>query len=81
MLAAATTETTPELRAEAVQQLGVMGAHEELWQLYQKESDVDLKKRILQAMFVGGNVDAADRAGEDRAESRAAPHARSATSG
>ena len=55
VLAAATSETTPELRAEAVQQLGVMGAHEELWQLYQKESNVDLKKRILQAMFVGGN--------------------------
>lgn len=55
VLAAATTETSSELRAEAVQQLGVMGAHEELWQLYQKESDVDVKKRILQAMFVGGN--------------------------
>lgn len=56
VLAAATTETTPELRAEAVQQLGVMGAHEELWQLYQKESAVDIKRRIIQAMFVGGNV-------------------------
>ena len=55
VLAAATSETTPELRAEAVQQLGVMSAHEELWQLYQKESNLDLKKRILQAMFVGGN--------------------------
>jgi HEAT repeat protein/tetratricopeptide repeat protein len=55
VLNAATTETSPELRAEAVQQLGVMGAHEELWQLYQKESSVDVKKRILQAMFVGGN--------------------------
>ncbi len=55
VLAAATSETTPELRAEAVQQLGVMGAHEELWQLYQKESNIDVKKRILQAMFVGGN--------------------------
>jgi hypothetical protein len=56
VLAAATTETSPELRAEAVQQLGVMGAHDELWQLYQKESSVDVKKRILQAMFVGGNA-------------------------
>jgi len=56
VLNAATSETVPELRAEAVQQLGVMGAHEELWQLYQKESSVDIKKRILQAMFVGGNV-------------------------
>jgi HEAT repeat protein len=56
VLAAATSETVPELRAEAVQQLGVMGAHEELWQLYQKETAVDVKKRIIQAMFVGGNV-------------------------
>jgi hypothetical protein len=56
LLAAANTEKTPELRAEAVQQLGVMGAHEELWTLYQKETSVDVKKRIIQAMFVGGNV-------------------------
>ena len=32
-----------------------MGAHDELWQLYQKETSVDVKKQILQAMFVGGN--------------------------
>lgn len=56
VLAAATSEATPELRAEAVQQLGVMGAHDELWQLYQKESNVDVKKRIMQAMFVGGSA-------------------------
>ncbi len=55
VLAAATTESVPEVRAEAVQQLGVMGAHDELWQLYQKESTVPVKKQILQAMFVGGN--------------------------
>jgi len=34
-----------------------MGAHEELWQLYQKETATDVKKRIIQAMFVGGNVE------------------------
>jgi HEAT repeat protein len=56
VLAAATTEKSAELRAEAVQQLGVMGAHDELWQLYQKETELDVKKRILQAMFVGGNA-------------------------
>jgi HEAT repeat protein len=55
VLAAATTESSPELRAEAVQQLGVMSAHAELWQLYQKETSVDVKKRIMQAMFVGGD--------------------------
>jgi HEAT repeat protein len=56
VLAAATGETTPELRGEAVRQLGVMGAHDELWQLYQTESTVDVKKQILQSMFVGGNA-------------------------
>lgn len=56
VLAAATGESTPELRSEGVRQLGVMGAHEELWQLYQKESSVDVKKQIIQAMFVGGNA-------------------------
>jgi tetratricopeptide (TPR) repeat protein len=56
VLAAAANETTPELRSEAVRQLGVMRAHDELWQLYQKESSVDVKKQILQAMFVGGNA-------------------------
>jgi HEAT repeat protein len=56
VLAAATTESAPELRAEAVRQLGVMGAHDELWQLYQKESTIDVKKQILQAMFVGGHA-------------------------
>jgi HEAT repeat protein len=33
-----------------------MGAHDELWQLYQKEASVDVKKQIIRAMFVGGNV-------------------------
>lgn len=56
VLAAATGEEAPELRAEAVHLLGAMGGHEELWQLYQKESVVDVKKQILRAMFVGGNA-------------------------
>lgn len=53
VLHAAQSEQNPELRAEAVQQLGVMGAHEELWTLYQKETNVDVKKQIIRAMFVG----------------------------
>jgi HEAT repeat protein len=56
VMAAATGEKVPELRAEAVQQLGVMGAHAELAQLYQKETDVEVKKGILRAMFVGGDA-------------------------
>jgi len=33
-----------------------MGAHEELWSLYQKESTVEVKKNIIRAMFTGGNA-------------------------
>ena len=56
VLAAATGEAEPALRAEAVRQLGVMGAHDELWQLYQKEPSADVKRRIQQAMFIGGDA-------------------------
>jgi HEAT repeat protein len=56
LLNAAQNEKEPELRGEAVHQLGVMGAHDELWQLYTKEGSKDVKKQILQAMFVGGNA-------------------------
>jgi len=57
ILAAATGEKDAELRAEAIQQLGVMGAHDELSKLYAQETVKDVKKRILQAMFVGGDAD------------------------
>jgi HEAT repeat protein len=57
LLTAAQTEQNGDLRREAVRQLGVMGAHDELWQMYQKESATPVKKQILQAMFVGGNAD------------------------
>jgi HEAT repeat protein len=56
LVAAAQTEQNPELRATAVQQLGNMGAHEELWAMYQKESSVDVKKGIIRALFTGGSV-------------------------
>ena len=40
-----------------MQQLGVMSAGAELNELYQTETSVDVKKRILQAMFVGSQSD------------------------
>jgi HEAT repeat protein len=57
LLEVAQGETVAELRGEAVKQLGVMGAHDELWQLYTKESSREVKRQILQAMFVGGNAE------------------------
>ena len=56
VLAAATSEKAPELRAEAVRLLGMMGAREELWQLYQKESSVDVRRQMLQGMMMSGDV-------------------------
>jgi HEAT repeat protein len=56
LVTAANTEQNPELRMTAVQQLGNMGAHEELWALYQKESTVDVKKQIIRALFNGGSL-------------------------
>jgi HEAT repeats len=56
VLAAATGETQADVRNEAVRQLGVMGAHDELFQLYQRETTPEVKREILQAMFVGGNA-------------------------
>jgi HEAT repeat protein len=57
LLAAAKTEKEPELRREAIRQLGVLGAQNELFQLYQNESSEENKATILQAMFVGGGSD------------------------
>jgi len=56
LVTAAQSEQNPELRATAVQQLGNMGATEELWALYQKESSLDVKKQIIRSFFTGGNV-------------------------
>ncbi len=54
LLAAARTESNPELRAEAIQQLGVMGAATELFQLYTPDAPLPVKRAVLQALFIGG---------------------------
>ncbi len=55
LLALAKGEPNQELRADAVLQLGVIGAKNELTELYNSESSVEVRKKILQAMFIGGN--------------------------
>ena len=57
ILAAAKDEKDPELRGEAIRQLGVMGARGEIWQLYTKETSVEVKKKILQAMWISGDLE------------------------
>jgi HEAT repeat protein len=55
LLALAKGESSHELRADAVMQLGVIGAKNELAELYTTESTLEVRKKILQAMFIGGN--------------------------
>ena len=55
VLAAATGEKSPQLRAEATRQLGMMGARDEVWQLYQKETDAQVRSQIIQGLFMAGD--------------------------
>jgi len=45
--------SSPALRGEAAQQLGVMHAGDELARLYARESSPEVKKRIINGLFVG----------------------------
>ena len=55
LVALAKEEKQPELRGEAIRQLGAMGAQAELWDMYGKESVVEVKEQLLNALFIGGN--------------------------
>ena len=33
----------------------MMGARDEVWQLYQKETDAEVKEQMIQALFMGGD--------------------------
>jgi len=54
VLTVAQTEKAPELRTEAVRQLAMMGAKDELWQMYQKETAVAVKQTILGSLAMAG---------------------------
>jgi hypothetical protein len=57
VLAAARTETNQELRLEAVRQLSVMKAPDELSALYAQETSLEVKQQILRGLGIGGNAD------------------------
>src|SRR5205823_1804348 len=57
LLAIAKTDTSAELRSQAIQQLGVIHADAELWDAYQSESSADVKRGIVQALRSSGNAD------------------------
>ena len=46
LFAAAKGEAVPELRREAIRQLGVMGAQAEIWQLYQSETRLRTRRSL-----------------------------------
>lgn len=57
LLAAAKTESNPDLKIEAIRQLGNIGGAADLAQLYPNESSPQVKRVIIQALFVSGNSD------------------------
>jgi hypothetical protein len=56
LFAAAKSEKDASLRAEAIRQLGLVHAPEELRQLYKTETTTEVKKDILQAFFLSGDA-------------------------
>jgi HEAT repeat protein len=58
LLTAARAEQDPELRVEAIRQLGNMRADDALAELYAKETSADVKKQIIRSL---GNARNADR--------------------
>jgi HEAT repeat protein len=56
LFAAAKTEKDPDLRADAIRQLGLVGAESELEQLYRTETSTDARRAILQAFFLAGDT-------------------------
>jgi HEAT repeat protein len=57
LLVLAKGEQNAELRGDAITQLGILGARNELADLYGTEPIVPIRKKIIQAMFIGGNAD------------------------
>ena len=51
LLSIAKSESSPELRSEAIQRLGAMRAITELSDLYASESSADIKRRIIQSLM------------------------------
>jgi HEAT repeat protein len=56
LFAAAKGEKDPQVRREAIQQLGLVDAPKELEELYRTESSPDVREDILQALFLSGDA-------------------------
>jgi HEAT repeats len=56
LFALAKSEKNESLRADAIRQLGLIHAPDQLHQLYQSETSLEVKKAILQAFFLSGDA-------------------------
>jgi HEAT repeat protein len=56
LFAAAKGEKDPQVRREAIQQLGLVDAPKELEELYRVESSPEVREDILQALFLSGDA-------------------------
>jgi HEAT repeats len=56
LFAAAKNEKDPALRGEAIRQLGLVHGEQELEQLYRTENSLEIRRQILQAFFLAGDV-------------------------
>jgi hypothetical protein len=65
LFVAAKSEKEVTLRREAIRQLGLVHAVDELQQLYQKESSTEVKREILQAFFLAGESNRLMEAAKD----------------
>ena len=57
LLAVAKTESNPELKVHAIQMLGSIGDSADLTQLYSATSAPEVKRAVIQGLFVSGNAD------------------------
>ncbi|MDP8982278.1 MAG: HEAT repeat domain-containing protein [Acidobacteriota bacterium] len=57
LLAAAKSESNPELRMEAIRTLGAMGGGADLWQLYSSESNFEVKRAIISGLMISNSSD------------------------
>jgi len=56
LFAAAKNEKNDELKREAIRQLGLTGAQNELGQLYAMDISLEIRKELLQAFFLAGDA-------------------------
>lgn len=57
LLAVAKSESNPELKLHAIQLLGSVGGSADLAQLYTADAPAEVKRAVIQGLFISGNTD------------------------